>query len=67
MHVKMTVYIKIMDKCLKLLSLTPAIELYFINWLLLRRHPPKQYICIFFPLGYLILSYQLISKDDNLS
>lgn len=32
MHVKMTVYIKIMDKCLKsLLSLMTAIELYFIN------------------------------------
>lgn len=31
MRVKTTVYIKIMDKCLKLLSLTTAIEQYFIN------------------------------------
>lgn len=34
MDVKMTVYIKIMDKCLKLLSLMTVIELYFINFVI---------------------------------
>lgn len=64
----MTVYIKVMDQCLKLLSLTTAIELYFINFVIASKTPaPKQCICVFFPLGYLTLSYQLISKDDNLS
>lgn len=57
-----------MDKCLKLLFLTAAIELHSVNLVITEKISFKAInLYIFFPFGYLILSYQLISKDDNLS